>query len=348
MSISDRRSRGPLENRTVVVTGASAGVGRATAHRLARAGARLGLIARDRHALADVQAEVDKLGGVAVCAAADVADAGAVFRAADKVRERLGPIDVWINNAMVTVFGPVAAITAEEFRRVTEVTYLGTVHGTLAALQGMRPRNCGHIVQIGSALAYRGIPLQAPYCAAKHAVRGFTASLDSELVHCGSAIRVSMLELPAVNTPQFDWARSHLQRQPRPVAPVVQPELIADAIYGTILAPRRETWIGWSTAETVIGSMLAPRFLDRYLARAAVDGQQTRLPVSPGRRDNLVAPVPELHRTRGSFGSESARRAMVVSGTAGRLVPVAVGALVFFALGALATRKRPGHAEPSA
>jgi short-subunit dehydrogenase len=308
---------------------------------LAQAGARLGLIARDQHALADVQAELEKLGGVAVCVAADVADADAVFRAAERVRATLGPIDVWINNAMVTVFGPVAVITAEEFRRVTEVTYLGTVHGTLAALQGMRQRNCGHIIQIGSALAYRGIPLQAPYCAAKHAIRGFTASLDSELVHSGSAVRVSMLELPAVNTPQFDWARSHLERQPRPVAPVVQPELIADAIYGTVLAPRRETWIGWSTVETIIGSMLAPRFLDRYLARFAVAGQQTRLPTSAARRDNLVQPVYELHRTRGSFGRESARNAMVVSGTAGRLIPVAIGALAFFALGALAGRKRP-------
>jgi short-subunit dehydrogenase len=340
MSISDHHSRGPLQNRTVVITGASAGVGRAAAHRLARAGARLGLIARDRHALADVQAELERLGGVAICVAADVADAPAVFRAADEIRERLGPIDVWINNAMVTVFGPVVAITPEEFRRATEVTFLGTVHGTQAALQGMGPRNSGHIIQIGSALAYRGIPLQAPYCAAKHAIRGFTASLDSELVHSGSAIRVSMLELPAVNTPQFDWARSHLRHEPRPVAPVVQPEAVADAVYKTVLAPRRETWIGWSTAMTIVGSTLAPRFLDRYLARVAVDGQQKRQPVSPGRRDNLVEPVYELHRTRGSFGRESGSRAMIVSGTAGRLVPVAIGALAFFALGALAARAR--------
>lgn len=339
MSTSEHHSRDPLDNRSIVITGASAGVGRAAAQRLARAGARLGLIGRDRSALADVQAEVEQLGGTAVSVAADVADAGAVFQAAKKIGERFGSIDVWINNAMVTVFGPVATITPEEFRRVTEVTYLGTVHGTLAALQCMRPRNCGHIIQIGSALAYRGIPLQAPYCAAKHAIRGFTASLLSELIHSGSAIHLSMLELPAVNTPQFDWARSHMPRQPRPVAPVVQPELIADVIYRTILAPRRETWIGWSTAETIIGSMLAPRFLDRYLARIAVEGQQTCLPISAGRGDNLMEPVYELHRTRGSFGRESVRKAIVVSGTAGRLIPVAIGALAFFALGALATRQ---------
>jgi short-subunit dehydrogenase len=327
-----------MAGRRIVITGASAGVGRAAAHRFARAGACLGLIARDENALADVQAEVEKLGADAVPVATDVADAEAVFRAADEIHDRLGLIDVWINNAMVTVFGSVTVLTPDEFRRVTEVTYLGTVHGTLAALRCMAPRNRGHIIQIGSALAYRGIPLQAPYCAAKHAIRGFTASLDSELVHSGSGIRVSMLELPAVNTPQFDWARSHLPRQPRPVAPVVQPEVIADAVYETVLAPRRETWIGWSTAKTVVGSMLAPRFLDRYLARVAVDGQQTRLPVSPSRKDNLVEPVYELHRTRGSFGAESTNQAMTVSGAAGRLIPVAIGAMAFFVLGALVGR----------
>src|SRR5689334_10672484 len=236
---------------TIVITGASAGVGRATAHYCARQGARLGLIARDREALEETRQEVLRLGGDAVAVATDVADAEAVFAALHTIEAQYGPIDVWINNAMVTVFGPLWTLTPEEFRRVTEVTYLGVVHGTMAALASMRPRNRGHIIQVGSALAYRGIPLQAAYCGAKHGIRGMTDSLRSELLHAGSDVKITMLELPAVNTPQFDWARTHMPRQPRPVAPIVQPEVIARAIGAAIQSAAREYWIGWSTLKVV-------------------------------------------------------------------------------------------------
>ena len=217
-----------FRNKVIVITGASAGVGRATAHAFAQRGARLGLIARDPAALEQVKEEVERFGVTALVAAADVAEADAVFSAAERIANHFGAIDVWVNNAMVTVFAPVWELTPEEFRRVTEV--FGCVHGTMAALRHMRPRNRGAIIQVGSALAYRGIPLQSGYCGAKHAIRGFTNSLRTELIHGGSAITVTTMELPAVNTPQFDWARTHMARQPRPVPPVVQPEVIADAI----------------------------------------------------------------------------------------------------------------------
>jgi NAD(P)-dependent dehydrogenase (short-subunit alcohol dehydrogenase family) len=291
----------------VVVTGASAGVGRAIVHKFARARWRIGLIARDAGALDEVKREVEELGGTAVVAAADVADADAVFAAADLIENAFGSIDVWINDAMVTVFAPVWQITPEEFRRVTEVTYLGQVHGTMAALRHMRPRNRGRIIQIGSALAYRGIPLQSAYCGAKHAIRGFTNSLRTELIHQRSAIKLTIMELPAVNTPQFDWARSRMARQPRPVAPVVQPEVIARAVFDAVRHPCREYWIGWSTLKVILGNMVLPGFLDRYLAKVAFEGQETQRPVSPDREDNLQTPVHSLHRTRGRFGDEAAR-----------------------------------------
>jgi NAD(P)-dependent dehydrogenase (short-subunit alcohol dehydrogenase family) len=218
----------------VVITGASAGVGRAVALRFAGAGAGLGLIARAEDALLDVKEETEQRGARAVIAPIDVADADAVFAAADAIAADLGPIDIWINDAMVTMFSPVWQMTPEEFRRVTHVTYLGAVYGTMAALRHMRPRNRGTIVQIGSALAYRGIPLQAAYCGAKHALRGFTDSLRTELIHARSAIALTTVELPAVNTPQFDWARTRMPRKSRPVPPVVQPEAIAEHIF----APR--------------------------------------------------------------------------------------------------------------
>ena len=193
---------------------------------------------------------------------------------------------------MVTVFAPVWQMTPEEFRRVTEVTYLGQVHGTMAALRHMRPRNRGKIIQIGSALAYRGIPLQSAYCGAKHAIRGFTNSLRTELIHQRSAIELTIMELPAVNTPQFDWARTRMARQPRPVAPVVQPEVIAQAVFDAVRHPRREYWIGWSTLKVILGNMVLPGFLDRYLAKVAFEGQETGRPVSPDREDNLLNSCP--------------------------------------------------------
>ena len=325
-----------LRHSTVVITGASAGVGRAVAHRFAKAGAKLALIARDADALGAVEDEVRRLGAGAVSVhALDVADAAAVFDAAAAVAAANGAIDIWINDAMVTVFAPVWQITAEEFRRVTEVTYLGFVHGTMAALRHMRARNRGTIVQVGSALAYRGIPLQAAYCGAKHAIRGFTDSLRSELIHAGSAVALTVVELPAVNTPQFDWARTHMARQPRPVPPVVQPETVAEAIFRAALDPKREYWVGLSTLKAILGNMVLPRFLDRYLARNAYGAQETRTPVAAGRRDNLTAPVTALHRTRGSFGAEAGSTAITVAGPLARLAPPVASAVIGLSIGLL-------------
>jgi short-subunit dehydrogenase len=320
----------------VVVTGASAGVGRAIVHRFARARWRIGLIARDAEALEEIKREVEELGGSAVIVSADIGNADAVFAAADSIENAFGSIDVWINDAMVTVFGPVWQITPEEFRRVTEVTYLGQVHGTMAALRHMRPRNRGKIIQIGSALAYRGIPLQSAYCGAKHAIRGFTNSLRTELIHQRSAIELTIMELPAVNTPQFDWARTRMARQPRPVAPVVQPEVIARAVFDAVRHPRREYWIGWSTLKVILGNMVLPGFLDRYLAKVAFEGQETERSVSLDREDNLVTPVHSLHRTRGRFGNEAENHAVVTNGALARLAPVLIGGVLLFTSGMLA------------
>ncbi len=334
----------------VVITGASAGVGRAIAHRFAQAGWRIGLIARDAEALEEVRQEVAELGGAAMVAAADVADPEALFRAADQAANAFGSIDVWINDAMVTVFAPVWKMAPEEFRRVTEVTYLGQVHGTMAALRHMRPANRGKIIQIGSALAYRGIPLQSAYCGAKHAIRGFTNSLRTELIHDRSAIDLTIMELPAVNTPQFDWARTRMPHQPRPVAPVVEPEVIAQAVFDAVDHPKREYWIGLSTLKVILGNMVLPAFLDRYLAKAAFAGQQTNRPVSTDRQDNLLNPVHPLHRTRGRFGNEANDQALVISGSLGRVAPIMIGALLFFATGMLtaASARRPRLARSRA
>ncbi len=332
----------------VVVTGASAGVGRAIVHRFARAGWRIGLIARDADALEQVRREVEDLGGTALVAPADVADAEAVFAAAERIADGFGAIDVWINDAMVTVFSQVWDMTPEEFGRVTEVTYLGFVHGTMAALRHMRPVDRGTIIQIGSALAYRGIPLQSAYCGAKHAIRGFTDSLRTELLHEHSRIRLTMVELPAVNTPQFDWARTHMPRQPRPVAPVVQPEMIAQTVFEAARKPRREYWIGLSTLKVILGNMLLPAFLDHYLAKVAFGAQETTQPVTAERADNLIQPVTSLHRTRGRFGREAHDRAIVVSGPVFRVLPVLIGGVVLLAMG-LATgalSRRPRVLRP--
>jgi len=315
----------PAKSETVIITGASAGVGRATALRFAKAGSRLGLIARDEKSLNEVKREIQAMGRDAEVAAADVSDAEALFGAAERLQNMLGTVDVWINDAMVTVFSPFHEMTPEEYRRVTEVTYLGFVHGTMAALRLMRPRNRGTIVQVGSALAYRGIPLQSAYCGAKHAIRGFTNSLRTELIHDGSNIHITMVHLPAVNTPQFDWARTHMASQPRPVAPVFQPEVAADAIFRAAHERKREYWLGLSSAEAILANMIVPQFLDRYLARTAYDGQSSGRPISSRRRDNLEQPVPALHRTRGSFGAEAATRAFDLPGPATRLTVATLG-----------------------
>lgn len=334
-----------LSQSTVVITGASAGVGRAVALRFARAGANLALIARDADALEAVRQEVEQRGGTAMVMPLDVADADAMFHAADTIVAKRGGIDVWINDAMVTVFSPVWRMTAQEYRRVTEVTYLGFVHGTMAALRYMRPRNRGTIVQIGSALAYRGIPLQSAYCGAKYAIRGFTDSLRSELIHAGSAVKLTIVELPAVNTPQFDWARTHMAKTPRPVAPVVQPEAIAELVFGAALDPKREYWVGMSTLKAILGGMVLPKFLDRYLARNVYSGQETDVPVSSERRDNLLTPVHDLHRTRGSFSQEAADSVMAVPGPVARLVPLVASAAAGLSIGILLAMMPRGGAR---
>ena len=294
----------------VVITGASAGVGRATVREFARHGAWLGLIARDRARLDATCREVEEAGGRAIALPTDVADDRQVEEAAESVERHLGPIDVWINNAMVSVLSPALDMTAEEFRRVTDVTYLGYVFGTLAALRRMRPRNRGTIVQVGSALAYRAIPLQSAYCGAKHAVQGFTEALRSELIHDGSRIRLTTVQLPAVNTPQFDWIKSRMPRHPQPVPPIYQPELIARAIYWTAHHRRREVSVGWPTVQAIVGDKFIPGILDHYLARVAYDAQQTAEPVAPDRASNLFEPVPGDYGAHGRF-DKGARRSSV-------------------------------------
>lgn len=292
----------------VVITGASAGVGRATARAFAARGARIGLIARNAEALENTKREVEARGGRAVIAIADVADAEAVERAAALVEQEFGSIDIWINNAMTSVLGPVTSIPPREFRRVTEVTYLGVVHGTLAALRRMLPRDHGTIIQVGSTLAYRGIPLQAPYCAAKHAIQGFHDSLRSELLHEGSSVQVCMVNLPAVNTPQFRWIRNHMPRKAKPFGTIFEPEVAADAIVRAAGNPRREWNVGWGTSEAIIANAFAPGLLDRYLARIAYDKQQSDEEEVLGRDDNLFAPVKGDAGAHGVFSSQAKTR----------------------------------------
>ncbi|HEX3735875.1 MAG TPA: SDR family oxidoreductase [Solirubrobacterales bacterium] len=288
--------------RVVVVTGASAGVGRAAAKAFAAGGDRVALLARGEEGLAAAAGEVREAGGEALCVPTDVADPDAVEAAAGRVERELGPIDVWVNDAMATVFAPFAEIEPAEYRRATEVTYLGCVWGTKAALRRMVGRNSGVVVQVGSALAFRGIPLQAPYCGAKHAIEGFSESLRAELLHDRSAVRISMVHLPALNTPQFEIGRTKLPRHPQPVPPIYQPEVAAEAIVWISAHRRRQLYVGAPTLKTVIGNRIAPWLGDRYLARTAYEAQQTDEPVDPDRPDNLFQPVPGDHGTHGRFG----------------------------------------------
>src|SRR5256886_17448341 len=287
--------------KVVMITGASAGVGRATVRAFAQRGACVGLIARGTDGLEAARVDVEKLGGKALIFPVDVADAERIEEAAARVEEEFGPIDIWVNNAMVSVFSPVKEMTAEEFHRVTEVTYLGVVYGTLAALKRMLPRDHGTIVQVGSALAYRGIPLQAAYCGAKHAIQGFTESLRCELLHDKSNVRVTMVQLPAMNTPQFSWVKSRLPRKPQPVPPIYQPEIAAEAIIYAAYQDRREMEVGMPTVVAVEGNKFFPGLMDRYLARTNYEAQQTDESVEPDRRDNLFSPVPGDHGAHGTF-----------------------------------------------
>lgn len=291
-------------DRVVVVTGASSGVGRAVAQAFGRQRAKVGLIARNAEALHDAAREIEQEGGAALPLPLDVADAEAVEAAADRVVDRWGRLDTWVNDAMVSVFAPAWEVTPAEYLRVTQVNYLGFVHGTLAALRHMRRRDAGTIVQVGSALAYRSIPLQSAYCASKAAIRGFTDSLRCELRHERSRVRLTMLQLPAVNTPQFDQVRSRLPREPRPVGTIYQPEVIARAVlYAAERAPR-ELWIGQNAIKAIVGQFFVPGFLDRYLARVAWDGQMTDQPAKP-RPDDVDGLVPGDRGAHGRFDREA-------------------------------------------
>ncbi|WP_437563184.1 SDR family oxidoreductase [Sorangium sp. So ce542] len=299
--------------RVVVITGASAGVGRAAARAFAAQGARIGLLARGADGLEAARREVEAAGGAALVLPADVADAEQIERAVDEVERVLGPIDVWVNNAMVSVFSPVSEMRPEEYRRVTEVTYLGYVYGTLAALRRMRPRDRGVIVQVGSALAHRAIPLQSAYCAAKHAIKGFTESLRCELFHDRSNVRVTQVDMPALNTPQFEWVKSRLPTRAQPVPPIFQPEIAADAIlFAADHGERKMMWVGWPTVKAVLGNRIIPALLDRYLASKGYESQQTGEPLPEGRKDNLWAPVPGDHGAHGRFDARARGRSLAL------------------------------------
>jgi len=322
----------------VVITGASAGVGRATAHRFAKDGARVALLARDNPALEHAANEVRELGGVALPIAVDVSDAAQVEAAAERIEQELGPIDIWVNSAMATVFAPVSEIPAEEFRRATEVTYLGTVHGTLAALKRMRSRNRGSIVQVGSALAYRAIPLQAPYCAAKFAIRGFTDALRVELLHDRSKVHVTMVQLSAFNTPQFEWARNRLQGRPQPVPPIFQPELAGRGVYWAAHHRRREVCVGFPAVKAIAINKWFPSLVDRVLARKGYQGQVDMEPVPEERPDNLFDAAPVDYGTHGRFDARAKSHSMQWWLTSNRnAVLLGIGALAAVAF----TRRMP-------
>ncbi|MFS2082374.1 SDR family oxidoreductase [Telluria sp. Tellsp131] len=303
----------------VVVTGASAGIGRAAVQQFARAGARIALIARDPERLEAARAEAERLGSPqAIAISADMADHAQVEAAAERAETELGPIDIWINNAMATVFAPFADIAPEDFRRVTDVTYHGFVWGTMAALKRMRPRNRGTIVQVSSALAYRSIPLQSPYCGAKHAIKGFTQSIRTELEHERSDIHIAVVDMPGVNTPQFEWCKTTLTHHPKPIGTYYQPEVAARAIYWAAHARRAEICVGAPTLSTVMAEKFVPRLLDRYLARKGVAGQQGRRPIPADRPDNLWRPVPGPYAAHGTFDDGASTRSMQLWATTHR------------------------------
>ncbi len=286
----------------VVITGASAGVGRATAQAFARHGAHIGLIARGEAGLEAAKTDVERLGGRALVLPLDVADADAVEAAAEFVENTFGPIDVWVNDAMVSVFSPFKEMTAKEFKQVTDVTYLGFVHGTMAALKRMLPRDRGTVVQVGSALAYRSIPLQSAYCGAKHAMVGFTDSIRCELVHDRSNVHITVVHMPALNTPQFGWVKSRLPYEAQPVPPIYQPEIAADAIYFAAHERRREVWVGAPTWQAIVAQKFIPGLLDLYLGKTGYKGQQTDEPRDPDEPNNVFHPLDD-DRDYGAHGT---------------------------------------------
>ena len=332
---------GPLEDKVVVVTGASSGVGRATVRELAGRGADVALLARGRDGLEGARRDVESLGARALVVEADVADAAQVEEAAERVERELGAIAVWVNNAMSSIFAPLWQIEPDEFRRTTEVTYLGAVHGTMAALRRMRPRDSGTIVQVGSALAYRGIPLQSAYCGAKHAMQGFTESLRCELLHEKSGVRITMVQLPALNTPQFDVMRSRLTRRAQPVPPIYQPEVAARAIaWAAEGHDRRELWVGGSTAVTIAANKVAAGAGDRYLARNGFESQQTDEAEDPDRPDSLFEPVPGDRGAHGRFDENSHPASLQLSAAMRRGLVLGAAGLLAGGLGLAARHRR--------
>lgn len=309
----------------VVITGASAGVGRATAIAFARRGYAVGLIARGVDRLQAAKEDVEAVGGVGLALPADVADALAVEDAAERAEQALGPIDVWINCAMATVFAPFSAISADEYRRVTDVTYLGQVHGTMSAVRRMRLRDRGAIVNVGSALGYHGLPLQSAYCGAKFAIRGFTESLRAELIHDGSRVSVGMVVLPAVNTPQFEWARNKLPKRPQPAPPIYEPEVPAAAIVRAAETGAREILIGRASFKLVFGSILMPGIVERMLAKMGYSGQQTDEPAETTRSDNLFAPVTGDYGAHGRFDARASAHAIETASFRAMLTTAAIG-----------------------
>lgn len=294
-----------MDRKIAVVTGSSAGIGRATAIEFGKHGWHVALLARGVDGLEGARKDIERVGGSAMVIPADVADHAQVEAAAERVELEWGPIDVWVNDAMSTIFCDVLSISPEDFKRATDVTYLGTVWGTMAALRRMQSRNRGAIVQVGSALAYRSIPLQAPYCGAKSAIRGFTDSLRSELIHAKSNVHLTMVQLSAFNTPQFDWGRTCLPDEPKPLGKIFQPEVAAQGIYWAATHRRRELWVGWPAVEAILGTKIIPGFLDRKLAYDAYGGQESNKRIPPGRRDNLYEPVPGDHGAHGRFDSKA-------------------------------------------
>ena len=326
----------------VVITGASAGLGRAIAHAYAKRGARLGLIARNPEALSAAKQECEEFGGKAICISADVSDAYAVERAAVQVEEELGPIDIWINNAMVSVFSPVKEMEPADYKRVTEVLYLGFVYGTLSALRRMLLRDRGTIIQIGSALAYRSIPLQSAYCACKHAINGFTDSLRCELYHDKSNVKITAVHMPAMNTTQFGWVKNRMPNDPQPVPPIFEPELAAEVVVAAGFSgdPRREYWVGGSTVKAILGQKIIPGLLDRYLGRTGYKSQQIAdEPRDPSTPDNLYEYVPGSHSARGKFDDRSRRSSAEVAFSLHRQW-FALGAFALIGLGGALAAKR--------
>lgn len=330
-----------FKNKVVVITGATGGVGRATAWEFAKQGAKVVLLARGQAQLDGTKKEVEALGGQALCIPTDVADPAAVEAAAERAEKEFGPIDVWVNNAMNSVFAPFKELTAEEFKRVTDVTYLGQVYGTMSALRRMSPRNKGSIVFVGSALAYRGIPLQSAYCGSKHGIQGFYDSLRSELLHEKSNIGVCMVQLPAMNTTQFGWVLNKLPNKPRPMGKVYQPEVAAQAVVYAAAHPRREIWVGYPTYQAIIGNKLAPWFADWVLSKSAIKGQQTDQVKPANSQNNVWEPVKEDRGAYGGFADIATNKSWTLwAGMHRTALRIAAGAAAIVVVAAMANNKK--------